>query len=163
MKKKYEFTDYDENLCLRVSPALWIAMLFLFRAYLIALLSVVNFKDSLALINMFYSNNWQVSLGALAGTPVFVVLFSWKARKPGASARTQWFWRNGRGFLLASAVLNILAVFVPLLIGASRGLDVYGLAQVALCVGIIVFLFVSKRVSDTFSEFPEAAEVQSAK
>jgi len=158
MQKKYDINDYDENLCLRVSPVMWIAILFLFRAYLIALLSVVNFSDKLALINMFYSNHLQLSLGALAGIPVFVVLFAWRNRKPGASVRTRWIWRNGRSFLVASAGLNIIAVFLPTLTGMSHRVDTIGQAQVALSGAVLVFLFISKRVSDTFSDFPKPVE-----
>jgi hypothetical protein len=154
MQKKYDITDYDANLCLRVSPLMWVSMLFLFRAYLIGLLSVVNFNDRMALINMLYSNHWQLSLGALAGIPVLVVLYAWRGRKPEASVRTQWIWRNGRSFLVTSAALNIVALFLPILTGISRHMDGIGQAQVALCGAVLVFLFISKRVPDTFSDFP---------
>ena len=162
MQKKYDITEYDEYLCLRVSPVMWIATLFLFRAYLIALLSVVNFNDRLVLINMFYSNHMQLSLGALAGIPVFVVLYAWKNRKPGASMRARWIWRNGRSFLAASAILNIMVIFLPILTGISHSVDGVEQAQIALCVAVLIFLFVSKRVSDTFSDFPKPAEKRAA-
>lgn len=163
MQKKYDITDFDGNLCLRVSPLMWICMLFLFRAYLVALLSVVNFKDRLALINMFYSNHWQLSLAAFAGIPVFVVLYAWKSRKPGASARTQWIWRHGRNFLLFSVALNVLALSLPLLVGIKRQMDVFLLAEFLVCGAIAIFLLFSKRVSDTFSDFPAPTKTQAVK
>jgi hypothetical protein len=158
MQMKYDITDYDENLCLRVSPIMWIAMLFLLRAYLIALLSVVNFNDRLALINMFYSNHMQLSLGALAGIPVLVVLYAWRNRKPDASARIRWIWRNGRSFVVVSAVLNTVAIFAPILLGISHHIADIEQVQVALCGVVLVFLFASKRVPQTFSDFPRPAE-----
>ena len=163
MQTKYDITDYDENLCLRVSPIMWLAMLFLFRAFLIALLSVVNFNDRLALINIFYSNHWELSLGALAGIPVLFVLYAWRHRKPDASVRARWLWRNGRSFLAASGVFNIIAISLPVLAGISHRIDDIGKAQIALCVAVLVFVFISKRVSDTFSDFPQPATDRAVK
>jgi hypothetical protein len=156
MQMKYDIKNYDENLCLRISPIMWIAILFLLRDYVIGLLSVVNFKDQLALINLFYSNPAQLFLGVLAGLPVLVVLYAWRERKPDASVRTKWIWRNGRGLLVTSAVLNIVAVVLSIFIGMSHHLDYAAQAHVAVCGAVLGFLLTSKRVSETFSDFPKS-------
>jgi hypothetical protein len=158
IQMKYDIANYDENLCLRVSPVMWLAMLFLIRAYLITVLSVINFRDPLALINLLHTDAAHLALGAVAGVPVLAVLYALRQRKPGASARVQWIWRNGRSLLAISAVLSVVVTLVPILTVMSHRVQYAEQAQVVLSAAVLLFVLTSKRVADTFAEFPGSAE-----
>jgi len=110
--------------------------------------SVSGLKD------MVYPHDFALFIGILAALPVIVVLVAYVKRKPGASDSIKRLWRNGANFLTAAAVLNIIIIFVPPGTGASYQITKFGWAQLIIAVGIIIFLYTSRRVKDTFSDFP---------
>ena len=110
--------------------------------------SVSGLKD------MVYPDGFEHFLGCLAAFPVIIVIIAYAKRKPGASDFIKKLWRNGANFLAAAAVFNIVALFVTLMRGAYFHITMFGWAQLIIAVSIIIFLYVSQRVKDTFADFP---------
>ena len=81
-------------------------------------------------------------------------MFAYMKRKPSAGVFSRTVWRNGVRFLFAAVVLNMVVAFVPVLLGISTRLYAAGWVQIAISVIILLYLFTSRRVRDTFADFP---------
>lgn len=154
MTKHYSIASYDKYLSLRVSGGMWLIFFFLLRPYIIGLMSVVNRNDRMQLIDMIYSSHLSMSLSALAGIPVILLIYGWSRRSPGASPFVQWIWRKGRILLAVSAAFNAVTVFIPLWLGAVNNISVYGWGQLFICVVILLTVYFDRYIRDCFADFP---------
>jgi phosphoglycerol transferase MdoB-like AlkP superfamily enzyme len=162
MSKVYNFNDYDKNLSLKVSHELWLIILYLLHPFILLLSTVrmgrggsgVTGVDGLK--NLVYPDDFSLVLAILATMPTLLFVFAWTRRKPGAPALVQRLWAKGATLLAAAAALYIVVVFVPLLTRAVASIHPVGWAQVAISIFIIVDLFKSQRIKDTFADFPVA-------
>jgi hypothetical protein len=102
-----------------------------------------------------YPDDFSFFIAILASLPVIPIIIAFSKRKPGASDLIKVFWRNGRYFLIASAVLNVITIFVPLLIHSYAHVNMIGWIKLGIDIVIIIFLITSQRVKDTFADFPE--------
>ncbi len=156
MGRKYSFESYDRNLCLKANAMMWLIQLFLVRPYFISIASLVNRKDPLELINLFYADKFAMWLGLMAGIPAALVIYSGVRRRPGASRFVSIVWSNGRALLALSVVFNGLVVFVPLWMGMVHKVDKLGWGQLAASVAVILVLYSSRYIKECFADFPEA-------
>lgn len=171
MSDVYSFSDYDQHLCLKVSPELWLVILYLLRPYLIWFSSLglggglagSGAKGVEGLRIMIYPDDFSLVLAMLATIPVMVFVYAWAKRKPGAVPRVRKLWHRGALFLIASAALNILVVFVPLLTMVSHKIPLVNWVQVGISALVIWYLLSSQRARDTFADFPEEAKAKDAK
>ncbi len=85
---------------------------------------------------------------------VFPVIIAFVKRKPNASDSIKKLWRNGANFLTVAAVLNAVILFVPYTRGSVYHITTIGWVQLAIVIGIIIFLKTSQRVKDIFTDFP---------
>lgn len=158
---KYPLSAYDKYVSLDMSVGMWLVIAFLVRPYVIVLMSVANRRNPMALIDTFYADRSHLALGALAAIPAVLLVIAWNKRKPEASALARRLWHRGRALLAASAVLNAVIGLLPLVHGRAGGIDYIGVVQLALCGWILVYLYESERVRDTFADFPEEAQASS--
>ena len=105
-----------------------------------------------------YPDDFSFFIAILAALPIIPVIIAYSKRKPGASDFIKTLWRNGVNFLIATAVLNIIIIFVPLAVKPYYHINMLGWIQLAIAVGIIIFLSTSQRVKDTFADFPEESD-----
>jgi hypothetical protein len=112
--------------------------------------------------NMIYPDNFSLALAVLATLPAVCFIYSWIRRSPGASNSVTLIWRNGAVLLTMTAFFNIAIVFVPLLMGVEHKLN--HMAWVQLCVPVLIIAYVndSRRVKETFADFPGGDEVAQA-
>lgn len=150
--KKYPAFAYDENLCIKVSISLWLAIVFLLRPYAVMLLSLANMSDHTQLIYLLYENDTTFVLGAMAALPAMVLFIAWTKRRPDSGGTIRWIWHHGRAFLTMSAVLNLIIVVISAF-WAGRGPRFADVTQAILTVYIILYLYRSERVRDTFLDF----------
>jgi len=158
MGKVYPFSAYDSNLCLKPDLGMWLVFAFLLRPYLVPLLSVVNRKDKMGLINLVYADRYAMVFGAIAAIPAIFVLYAFTKRAPEATDNIKRIWQRGRELLLAATLLNVLVVFFPVLVGLVDQVNTIGWVQCGICIFIIYYLFSDKRVRDTFADFPKPPE-----
>ena len=159
MSKKYTFSDYDKNVCLKPGFGFWIAIIYFLRPFILAISSVQmgrGYKNAnvSGLKDMIYLDDFGFFIGCLAALPVIPVIIAYIKRNPEASDFIKKLWRNGVNFLTAAAVLNIIILFIPPRTGASYHITTLGWTQLTIAVGIIIFLNTSQRIKDTFADFP---------
>lgn len=158
MKQQYPFNAYDNYLSLRQGIGFWLVLIFIFRPYVVMLLSVANKRDKLGLIKMVYTDHSLMGLGALGAIPAMLLLYAWFKRKPDAPEHVKKIWRNGKWILLLCLIINVITAFMPILIGKTTGLNVIGMLQIFISVLFIGYIFASKRLNDAFADFPEKTE-----
>lgn len=164
MSKLYDFSQYDKHLSLKLNSELWLIIFYLMRPYIVLVASLRPSRQDAGAVgvdgvrNMLYPDDFSLVLAILATLPVLFFIYAWSRRKPGAGSLVRALWKNGATLLAMSAALNILIVFVPILLGVVAGIHTLGWLQVGFAVAIIAYLYSSRRVRDTFQDFPVERE-----
>ena len=163
MSKVYPFTAYDKHMSLKLDSNMWFIIVYFLRPFIMKISTIQMGRgaksDSVSgLKDLVYPNDFGFFLAFIATVPVLMLIFAYAKRKPGASDLIQSIWRNGRNLLVAAAVVNIIVIFIPFFIHLTHSINVYGWGQLAVAIGIIVYLYQSKRVTDTFADFPVESE-----
>ena len=165
MSKVYPFTAYDKYMSLKLDSNMWLIVVYFLRPFIMKVSTIQMGRgaksDSVrGLKDLVYPNDFGFFLAFIATVPVLILIFAYAKRKPGASDLIQSIWRNGRNLLVAAAAVNIIVIFVPFFIHLTHSINVYGWGQLAAAVGIIIYLFQSKRVTDTYADFPKDPDDQ---
>lgn len=157
MSKVYSYKNYDKYLCLKVGFGLWVVMLFLLRPYILLVSSfrIDGVRGAGGLKDLVYPDDLSLILGILATIPLMVVIYAWVKREPDASEFIRKVWRHGKPLLIASASMNILAIFIPVWAGFVRQVHIISWFQLGLSLLVVLYLYFSVRVKDTFADFPE--------
>jgi len=159
MARVYGFSAYDGNLALKVSPTLWLAVLFLMRPYVIMILSFADRRDRMALIEMFYADRLPMVFASIAALPVIIFFASYLKRSKAQNVLwARRLWHKGRELLMLSAALNVLVVFFPYLLDQHHKLTLIGMIQLLVSLIVLLFLARSQRVKDTFADYPTPGE-----
>lgn len=160
MSRLYDFSEYDKFLSLKVGAGLWLVMLYLLRPYIVLIATFRMGRGGTGaagidgIRNILYPDDFSLVLALLSTLPALLFFYAWSRRKPGGGPLVKKLWKNGAGLLVAAAVLNIVVVLVPLLTGAVAAVHLLGWLQIVLAVVIIGYLCSSRRVRDTFADFP---------
>ena len=164
MSKVYPFTAYDKHMSLKMDSNMWLIIVYFLRPFILKISTIqmgrggVKSDSVRGLKDLVYPNDFGFFLAFIATIPVLILIFAYAKRKPGAADYVRAIWRNGRKLLIAAAVLNVIIIFVPFLIHLTHSINVYGWGQLAVATGIIYYLYQSKRVTDTFADFPKESE-----
>jgi len=161
MKTPYSFNPahYDDDGALRIGPLLWLTLVILNRHLLfLALAGVSAFVGSRRgmgsdALSMFYSS----PLFLLGGLPALPILIAAIRRGPKAGPLPRWFWRHGKHWLLAAAVLDLALLGISLISGhrpLNEWIGLWGITDLY----IIVWLLRSRRLSAVLADFPEASK-----
>jgi len=154
MPKHHPISAYDKNLCLKPDITIWLIFLFLSRAYVVLVLSLVNMRDRTGLIDFVYSDRLAMSLGALAGIPAVLLVYAWIKRRPGAGPFVRRVWKNGRELLAISVLLNIGVIFLPFWMGTVHAIYLGDWVQLAIALLIVIVVYASSYINDCFNDFP---------
>lgn len=164
MSRVYPFSAYDKYVSLKLDSNMWLIIVYFLRPFILKVSTIqmgrggVKSESVSGLKSLFYPDDFGFFLAFIATIPVLILVFAYAKRKPGASGFVQSLWRNGRNLLVAAAVMNIVVIFIPFLANITHSINVYGWTQLAVAVAIIAYLYSSKRVTDTFADFPKEAE-----
>ncbi|MBT8422318.1 MAG: DUF2919 domain-containing protein [Gammaproteobacteria bacterium] len=161
MSKVYNFSDYDKHLSLKFNFWIWLIIAYFLRPLILKVSTIqLGFgakSGSVAgLKKLAYPEDFGFFLAILTTIPVLLVIFTLMKRKPDAPDYVRTLWRNGGRLLAFAALLNILVVFVPLFIGTTEGVNPFGWAQLAVAACSLTYLLASRRVRDTFADFPQS-------
>jgi len=167
MNRVYSFSAYDQYLALKIDFKLWLVIVYFLRPVLVKLASFRSRGEAkegaLKVMEMLYPDDFSLFIALAVTIPTVLVLIAYAKRKPGASTFIRRIWSNGAILLMVTAVLNMAIVVLPLLTGSIHHLGVYGWGQIAVAVFIFGYLFASRRVKDTFADFPVESEKESSK
>jgi len=159
MARTYNPSSYDDHFCLKPPALLWLAVLYLSRTFLLLVIYVVSSVSRIspdALATLRGTVSIYAFVPALVAAPVLVALLR---RAPSATSLVRWFWAHGRTILILAAILDC-AVSVG---GAGLGDgDVTNLSPVSLLAALfdiyfLVYILATRRVRDTFADFPAPA------
>ena len=160
-KKVYSLEEYDKFLCLKPSRGLWLVVFFLLLPFVIMLLTLLFGRSGgdttfLKYIQkQLYPDNLSLVLAFFSSMPTLIFMYAWIRRKPGASNYVKTICRNGAVMLTATALMNVIIIFMPLLTVGVRSIHWVGWVQACLLFVVINYLHSSQRVKDTFSDFPK--------
>jgi hypothetical protein len=157
--RKYQSWSFDDHFCLKPPVVLIAAILYLCRSFLMIAFvlagSVKGGATDNATALLSGGGSVPMTLGVTA-FPAVMVLFALFRRAPAAGAFIRWIWAHGRSLLALSAVMEIAAAVLFLYTASDVTHDFSALrfAMLIADVYIAVYVLVSKRVKDTFSDFP---------
>ena len=159
MSRVYSFKDYDQYLSLKPGMGFWLVAVFFLRPYLLKLSSFqigrgAKTKAVSRLYELVYPDDFGFFLAIVATVPVVLLFFALAKRKPDAPELVRKIWRHGVQLLVVAAILNIIVVFIPIVIGRMHGIHLLDIAQLVIAVLILVYIFRSVRLKDTFADFP---------
>jgi len=105
--------------------------------------------------DLVYPNDFGFFIAFLATIPVLLLIMVYIKRKPGAPGWVRKIWHKGKQLLLATAVLNMIIIFIPFLMDLTHKINMLGWGQLAIAAYIIFYLYTTQRVKDTFADFPQ--------
>ena len=160
MSKLYSFSDYDKYMSLKLDLEMWLIIVYFLRPFILKVSTIQMGRgaksDSVSgLKDLVYPNDFGFFIAFLATIPVLILVFAYVKRKPGASGLVRKIWHNGRMLLVATAVLNLIIIFIPFLMDLTYRINILGWAQLAIAVFILFYLYTTQRVKDTFADFPK--------
>jgi hypothetical protein len=165
MSRVYTFSAYDKYMSLKLDFSMWLIIVYFLRPFMLAISTIqmgrggVKSDSVRGLKDLVYPNDFGFFLAFVAAIPVLILMFSYMKRKPDAAEYVRIIWRNGRGLLVAAAVVNIVIIFGPFLTHITHSVTIFGWGQFVVATGIIIYLYSSERVTDTFADFPKETEV----
>ena len=159
MHKVYDFKDYDKYLSLKINFELWLIIAWFLRPVILKISTIQMGRgpksDSVSgLKDLVYPHDFGFFLAFLTMIPVVLVIFAYMKRKPDAPDYIRTLWRYSGKLLLLTAALNVVVVFVPLILDLGYKINLLGWGQLAIAAYIIFYLLTSRRVRDTFADFP---------
>ena len=168
MSKIYNFSDYDKYLSLKINFELWLIIAYFLRPVILKISTIQMGRgaksDSVSgLKDLVYPDDFGFFLAFVTIIPVVLVIFAYMKRKPDAPDYIRTLWRNCGKLLLLAAALNVVVVFVPFLFDMAYRINLMGWGQVAIAAYIIFYLMTSRRVRDTFADFPVDTEADDVK
>jgi hypothetical protein len=154
---KYGFGSFDDYFCLRPSRMLIASLIFLCRSVIAVVAFGLGGDGAEQLLGGIVDPeaNWA---GVLAAAPALLVLYALVARVPRAPSFVQWTWKHGRLLVALSALchIGIAAVYYSSDPRHWHGLSALDAAVALADLAIVVYVFSSSRVRQTFADFPSA-------
>lgn len=163
MSSIYSPSSYDDNFCLKPPGLLWLAVLYLSRAFLLVVIYVVSSVSRVspeALATLRGTVSIYAFVPSLVAAPVLVALLQ---RAPSAANPIRWIWAHGRAILTVAAILDCAASIGSsgLIDGDPANLNLISLLAALFDVYFLVYILATRRVRDAFADFPPPAPVVS--
>ena len=163
MSKIYNFNDYDKYFALKIDFELWLIIAYFLRPVILKISTIQMGRGAKSasvsgLKDLVYPHDFGFFLAFLTMIPIVLVIFAYMKRKPDAPDYIRTLWRYSGKLLLLTAALNVVVVFVPFLLDLTYRINLLGWGQLAIAAYIIFYLLTSKRVRDTFADFPVDTE-----
>jgi hypothetical protein len=153
--RPYPASYYDDEMCLKVPPLLWMVIIYLSRSVILpiamALGHVAGVDDvAIAKFHVFWSASGLVP--SLIAVPVLITLFR---RVPAAAGWMRWVWAHGRTFLAVAAILDMVLLSRDIIPKAGLGdSSLWSMFAAALDCFSLFYIVAARRVRHVFSEFP---------
>lgn len=159
MSRTYSVSSYDDNFCLKPPGLLWLAVLYLSRAFLLLVIYVVSSVSRVspeALATLRGTIGVYAFVASLVAAPV---LFALIHRAPSSPRLIRWIWAHGRAILTLAAILDCAASIGSsgLIDGDAASLSLTSLLAALFDVYFLVYILATRRVRDAFADFPPPA------
>lgn len=168
MSRVYSFKEYDRYICLKPGAGFWLICVFFLRPYLLKLSTFQPGQGSgtvavSKLFELVYPDDFVFFLAMIASLPVILLCGALMKRKPGAKEPVRMIWRNGAKLLALTAILNVIVIFIPVIIGRAHGIHPLDIAQLIVTALIFFYILRSVRLRDTFADFPLGSPADTGK
>jgi len=161
--KRYKPGHFHDDATLKVSPLVWLILIYLSRHLLVLMLGgLTTFTGARSGLDTSGLSILYSSPAFLpASLPSLLVLAARLRRVPSAGALVRWIWRGGRYWLIAAAGIDLIVLSAHWWTGwfEATQMQVVG---AFVDTYIIAYLIRSKRVTDLFSDFPTDKPTSSA-
>ena len=154
--RMYALTSYDDYMCLKPPVLLWVAVLFLSRAITLPFAMGIGqvagvSADALSAMRGL----WSGDLALVPSLIAVVLLYAFFRRVPSASRQVRWIWAHGVAFVAVSAGADLVLSMNSVIRSTEIGDQLLFSSLNAAADGyFLLYVFVARRVRDTFSEFP---------
>lgn len=164
MPRAYSPSSYDDNFCLKPPVLLWLAVLYLSRAFLLVVIFVVSSVSHVspdAMATLRGAVSIYAFVPSLVAAPVLVALLH---RAPSATKPIRWIWAHGRTILTLAAILDCAASVHSsgLIEGDAANASLISLLAALFDIYFLTYIHTTRRVRDAFADFPPAEVVTSA-
>lgn len=150
---------YDEQFHLRVSPLLWLVILWSMHPLLF--LGVATFSNSGEIFRTAVDYGYNVP-SFLSSIPGALVLVARMNRAPSAGEGIRGIWRNGHALLAVGLVMQLGTVLVLHWKDVTDFRESF-LAALAMTAALLIALLSSRYSRDLFADFPEPEPEASGK
>lgn len=161
MSNSFDPYAYDKYMALKVTPLLWLIILWAMHHALVLTLSAFSRSGQVFHIASEYAGNTPLILSNL---PALMVLLVALNRSPASGRAFKWLWRHGKKLLVLALVCSAaLTVFYhQKKIANPDHLFFWALLIDAI---VILYLLTSRRITAIFADFPveAAADAKPAK
>jgi hypothetical protein len=156
MARIYDPSSYDGNFCLKPPALLWLAALYLSRAFVLLIASDVA---SVARIGPDVATMLHGAASVYALVPSLVaapLLYALIFRAPTSPKPVRWIWAHGRTILIAAAILDCAASVAAsgVMGGDVADLNAGLLLPAVFDVYFLVYVVATRRIRDVFADFP---------
>jgi Protein of unknown function (DUF2919) len=151
----YPASQYDDQMCLKAPPLLWVAVLYLSRGITLPIAMAIGHfagvdSNAITLFRRF----WSVD-GLVPSAIAAVILYTLCRRVPTAPQVVRWIWAHGRIFLAVSAVLDVVLMTIALIrLGDINDQSLWSMFAAAGDLYFLIYILTARRVRHVFSEFP---------
>lgn len=166
IKNRYGLFDFNDYNVLKVSPTMWAVIAYLGRHFFVFLIAAVFVLFAIRrrgagdnpfdFLNIYFAGP-EFVLASIP--PLLLALIAFRLRKPEAKPWVRMVWKKGGELLIASAVMDIVFILTT---HAEHLSEMTLLFVVAIVFDIYAILYVvkSRRVKDTFADFPSYFHVR---
>lgn len=156
MARTYSPSSYDDHFCLKPPALLWLAVLYLSRAFVLLVifdLASVSGIPPEAVAMLRGTVSIYALIPSLAAAPV---LYALVRRAPSSTIPVRWIWSHGLVFLTLAALLDCaVSLSASGIIGGDfADLQAGALVTAAFDIYFLVYLVATRRVRDAFADFP---------
>ena len=152
--QKYSVRDFDRHNCLKISPSIYIVLLFVLRGYIVWIMSVTNLRDRVGIIQWIYPETSLFYLSLFSGTLGLFVVVLLSLRRPNSALWIKVCWPYCRLFLIL-ALLFDLAInsigYIYWQIITMQWLTI----QITIVAVLLAICFFDQRIKINIQEFPE--------
>lgn len=156
MSRSYGPSSYDDHFCLKPPLLLWLAALYLSRAFVLLLASDLATLSRVRPETVAMLHDAASAWGLVPSLVAVPVLYALVFRAPSSKKLVRWIWAHGRSILMLAAILDCIASLVG---SGAIGGDISDLAAATLLTALfdayfLVYILVTRRVRDVFADFP---------
>ena len=158
MAHSYSASSYDDNFCLKPPPLLWVAVLYLSRAFLLLVIYMVSTQtlsrvSPQGMAELRGTVSIYAFIPALVAAPVFYGLLS---RAPSSGNLVRWFWSHGRTILILATIADasISVISSGIIGGDSMDVNAAFLVAALFDAYFLIYMLVTRRIRDVFAAFP---------
>ena len=152
MSRIYPSYCYNHNFVLRVTPLLWLIIIWSVNHLLVLGLAVFAKSGETLGLAIEYASNPFSLLSDLPGAMVMVAVIN---RRPAAGKIMRWLWHYGRLFLIAGVCAQVAIIIGMYWQKTFQIVDEWLLIILAANIVFFVFLLRSRLIKDIFLDFPQ--------